>query len=339
MNAWLEKILPRKARRVYLDYAAATPLRGEVRAVMEPYYAERFGNPGAIHEEGRRGRAAVEAARGRIATLLRVRPEEITFTSGGTEANNLAIFGVVSARARSEAARAGTGLGDIHIITTAIEHSSVLTPLTQLQEQGIRVSFAPVDADGLIILAECKKLLSPETTLVTFAYVNSEIGVVQDVRRLVRLVRDYEREYDTQIAVHLDAAQAPLWLPCAMDSLGVDLMTLDAGKCYGPKGIGVLAHRRRVPLSAQTCGGGQEDGLRSGTENVPLIVGCAEALRIAQEGYAPRAHPVGAARLFVFRTSAHDSKCCPQRLRNSPRRQQLQHFHPGHRRRIRRGYA
>lgn len=288
MNAWLKKILPKgKERRVYLDYAAATPVRAEVRAAMESYFAEQCGNPSSIHQEGRRARAAVEAARARIAALLRVRPEEITFTSGGTEANNLAILGVVSTHAR---------LGDIHIISTAIEHSSVLETLAELQKDGTRVSFAPVDTGGLIILAEFEKLFSPETLLVTFAYVNSEIGVVQDVRRLVRVVRNYEREHGAQIFVHLDASQAPLWLPCAMDSLGVDMLTLDASKCYGPKGVGVLAHKRRVPLSAQTFGGGQEAGLRSGTENVPLVVGCAEALRLAQERYAPRAERVGARR-------------------------------------------
>ena len=277
--------------RIYLDYAAATPVREEVLTAMRPYFTEQFANPSAIHREGQHARQAVDGARMAVARLLKLRTEELTFTSGGTESNNLALFGVVEA-AFAEGKRGQ----DIEVISTAIEHPSVLEALAALARRGVTVHFAQVDGEGRIKIESLKKLLSPQTLLVTFAYVNSELGVVQDVRTIVRAVRE---DFGTCF-VHLDASQAPLWLPCAMDSLGVDLMTLDAGKCYGPKGVGVLAHLRTVPLVPHLFGGGQERGLRPGTENVPLIVGCAEALRIAQAHWRERADEVGTLRDFFF---------------------------------------
>jgi cysteine desulfurase len=291
--------------RIYLDYAAATPARPEVLSAMQPYFADDFANASAIHAEGQKARAALRAARATIAKLLKIRAEEVTFTSGGTEGNNLAIFGVVDA-----AIAQGFALRDLEIITTMIEHPSVLEALDALEKRGIGVRRAPVTEEGRIDANAFRELLSPKTLLVTFAYVNSEIGVIEDVKRIVRTVREYERKYEEgderksgaerRIFVHLDASQAPLWLPIAMDALGVDLMTLDAGKCYGPKGVGVLAHRRHVPIRSQSFGGDQEGGLRAGTENVPLIVGCAEALRIAQESHEKRADEVGALRDLFF---------------------------------------
>ncbi len=296
--------IAKSKKRIYLDYAAATPLWDVVFKVMQPYFKEIFANPSAIHAEGRCARNAVDEARGIIATLLKIRAEEITFTSGGTEANNLALFGVVDA-----AVARGARANDIEIISTAIEHPSVLETLEVLKRRGVTVHFAPVDEGGLIDIAKFAELLSPKTLLVTIAYVNSEIGVVQDVRSIVRVVRSWEREEkeiiennakESRIYVHIDASQAPLWLPCAMDSLGIDMMTLDAGKCYGPKGVGVLAHKRRVPLVGTLFGGDQEQGLRPGTENVPLIVGCAHALRLAQEGWEERARDVAQFRDMLF---------------------------------------
>lgn len=280
--------------RVYLDYAAATPIRHEVLEVMRPYFSDVFANPSAIHEEGQRARRAVDDARTRVARLLRVRPEEVTFTSGGTEANNLAIFGIVDA-----ALAEGKRSEDIEIVSIGIEHPSILEALASLEARGMTVHLAPVDHEGRIDLAMFEAMLSAKTLLVTFAYVNSEVGVIQDVRTIVRLVRKKEKT-DRKIYVHLDASQAPLWLPCAIDMLGVDLMTLDAGKCYGPKGVGALAHKRYAPLRANFFGGGQEGGLRPGTENVPLIVGCAKALEIAQMRYKERAEEVGALRDVFF---------------------------------------
>ncbi len=312
-------------KRIYLDYAAATPVRGEVLEAMQPYFSDIFANPSAIHEEGVRARKAVDDARSAVAAILKIRSEEITFTSGGTEANNLAIFGVVDAALAQEkrGMRQSGGLSqdlardvrseangdlrqvdsvgtmDIEIISTAIEHPSVLEALAALETHGVKVHFVPVDREGRIDVSEFSTLLSPKTLLVTFAYVNSEIGVVQDVRRIVRAVRSAEKD-EQRIWVHIDASQAPLWLPCAMDSLGVDLMTLDAGKCYGPKGVGVLAHKRQVPLQSHFFGGDQEGGLRPGTENVPLIIGFAKAFEIAQARHKERADKVGALRDFFF---------------------------------------
>ena len=288
----------KKHRRIYLDYAAASPVRREVLDAMQPYFSDIFANPSAIHEEGQHARMAVDRAREVIARHLKIRPEGVTFTSGGTEANNLALFGVV------DAARAvGTRSIDIEIITTPIEHPSILNALDVLREQGVTVHSVPVDEEGLIVMSELEKLLSPKTLLVTCAYVNSEVGVVQDVRTIARMVTRVNEKMShggRQALVHIDASQAPLWLPCAMDSLGVDLMTLDAGKCYGPKGVGVLAHIHGVPLRAQIFGGDQEGALRPGTENVPLIVGCAEALKIAFEGHEARTERVSMLRDMFF---------------------------------------
>lgn len=296
--------------RIYLDYAAATPVREEVFEAMRPFFSHVFGNPSAIHAEGREAREAVDNARAIVARLLKIRSEEVTFTSGGTEANNIALFGVVDA-----AMARGVAAHDIEIISTAIEHPSLLQALESLKARGVTVRFLAVDHEGLIDIKEFTKLLSPKTLLVTFAYANSEIGVVQDVRRIVRQVRASEVN-GQKIYIHLDASQAPLWLLCAMDSLGVDLMTLDAGKYYGPKGAGVLAHKRQVPLIAHLFGGDQEGGLRPGTENVPLIVGCACALRIAQEGQAERADEVGALRDLFF---AEVQRAIPEVLINGSR--------------------
>lgn len=287
-------LVRRPEPRVYLDYAAATPVWREVRDAMAPYLTEIFANPSAIHAEGQRAREAVDHARARLATLLTVRPEEITFTSGGTEANNLALFGTVEA-----ALARGAYPGDIDIISTAVEHPSVLLALSALQRRGVTVHYARVDYEGLIDTAHLVSLLSPKTLLVTFAYVNSETGVVQDVRNTVRAITRVG-ETSTRPYVHIDASQAPLWLSCAMDSLGVDLMTLDAGKCYGPKGAGVLVHKRGVPIQPLLFGGDQEGGLRPGTENVSLIVGCVEALCRAQDGHHERAQQVSVLRDTLF---------------------------------------
>lgn len=263
--------------RVYLDYAAATPLRHDVIRAMAPYFSLSYGNPSAIHEEGRVARVAVEEARESVARTLRVRPDDIVFTSGGTEANNLGIFGVIESF-KAE----GRAYEDMEILTTAIEHPSVGEALQHLATRGVSVREAPLLEDGRIDPKAFKETLSDKTVLVTFAYANSEIGVVQDVKALARIVRKFRTEHASECPyLFLDASQAPLYLPIALDSLGADMMTLDAAKCYGPKGVGVLVCRKHVTLLPHLFGGGQERGIRPGTENVPLIVGCAEALRIA----------------------------------------------------------
>ena len=279
-----------KKRRIYLDTAAATPVRKEVRAAMLPYLENEFGNPSAIHAEGIAARSAVESSRQKVATTLGIRPEGVLFTSGGTESNNLAILGRLKYLARKE----GIAYSDMEVVTTRIEHPSILSLIPVIEATGVTVRFVEVDEEGKITVAALEKVLSPKTVLVTFAYANSEVGVVQSVSRLVRTVRQFEKTHthSRRIVVHIDAAQAPLWLPCSLTSLGVDMMSLDVGKCNGPKGVGMLALRGNVPLLPILYGGGQEQGLRPGTENVANIVGRATALALAQADYNERAASV-----------------------------------------------
>ena len=212
-----------------------------------------------------------------------MRAGDIVFTSGGTESNNLGLRGYLAHLNKED-----VPYEDIEVISTKIEHPSILETLKHLEGHGIKVVYAPVDEEGRIVIAEFQKLLSPKTKLVTFAYVNSEIGTIQDVKKITKTIRDYNEKNNVTVKTLLDACQAPLWLPCQLDSLGVDMLTLDAGKCYGPKGVGVLVKRHQVELEPIIFGGGQEDGLRPGTENTALVVGCVEAMVRAQESWKER---------------------------------------------------
>jgi len=270
--------------------AAGTPCAPEVVEVMLPYFSEVFGNAGAVHAEGRAAKKAIDDARAQLARLLTIRPEGITFVSGGTEANNLAIFGTIAA----------SGVAAPEVITTEVEHPSVLEAMKELEQRGVKVTYLPVQESGLTAKKVLADALTKNTVLVTFAYANSETGVVQDVRALVRVVQEFARAHEVEILTHIDAAQAPLWLPLGMDALGVDMMSLDAGKCYGPKGLGVLAHKHNVTLKAQTYGGTQEAGLRAGTENTPLIVGGVAAFARAVAGREVRAEQVRVVRDYFL---------------------------------------
>lgn len=280
-----------RPRRIYLDHAAATPLSPVVYTAMLPYFTKEYGNPSSIHHEGVIARRAVEEARTLVARTLRVRATDVTFTSGGTEANNLALRGTV-ARLRSE----GVVYGDIEIVALRTEHPSISETLAHLAAEGCVVRYVGVREDGLVDMEQLKGALSPRTRLVTIAYANSETGVVQDLAGIGRTLRKFEKQEGTSIIFHTDASQAPLWLPCALEQLHVDLMTLDAGKFGGPKGVGALIHRPRVELTATTFGGSQESGLRPGTENVPLVVGFAVALAAAQAAWKERGDRVRAVR-------------------------------------------
>lgn len=273
MNLW-----PWGHKRIYLDYAAATPVRSEVIKAMAPYLSDIYGNPGSIHAEGVRAKAALEEARERVARILRVKADDVIFTSGGTESNNLALRGAVKSMLES-----GVAASDIEILATKIEHPSIMNTLDALEEEGVVVTYLPVHEDGGLIEVSLKQALSPKTRLVTVAYANSETGVVQDLGRLGRIIRAYEKENGLTILFHTDASQAPLWLPCALDALNVDMMTLDGGKCEGPKGVGALLARPRAKLAAATLGGAQERALRPGTEPVELVVGFSVALELSQQ--------------------------------------------------------
>jgi cysteine desulfurase len=284
-----------KKKTIHLDYASTTPVYPDVLKAMLPYFSTEWANASALYGTGVRTRGVIEDVREKVARMLRIRAHGVVFTSGGTESNNQAIVGVVEALHK-----AGRSYDEMEIVTTEIEHASILEVCAMYSERGVRIVYVPLQEDGLIVREEFENVLSPRTVLVTFAYVNSEIGVVQDVKRITRTVRGYNDAHGTNILVHLDAAQAPLWLPCEMDMLGVDLLSLDSGKCYGPKGAGVLAFRHGVTLSPLMFGGGQEGGVRSGTENTPLVVGCGMSLLRAQEGWKSRAEAASTLRDFFF---------------------------------------
>ena len=276
------------SQRIYLDYAAATPLLPGVRDKMLPFMNEYFGNPSAIHREGQAARQAIDVARQQVATTLGIKPTGVLFTGSGTESNNLAIIGHVEYLYKN-----GRSYDDMEVITTRIEHPSLLVLIPELEARGITVTFLPVDADGVVNVPTLLSVLSRKTVLVALAYANSEVGTIQPIKRLTRIVRSFERSSGTSIQVHLDAAQAPLWLSCNLAQLDVDLVALDAGKCGGPKGVGVLALRKPDILSPILFGGGQERGKRPGTENVAGIVGTGEAIYQAGLHYIEQSDAVG----------------------------------------------
>lgn len=298
-----------KKKRIYLDYAAATPLLLAARKAMKPYLGDVFGNASAIHQEGLEARRAVELAREQIATALQVRPEFITFTSGGTESNNLAIRGVIK-----NLKATGWGFADMEVITTKIEHPSVMETMKSLERRGVLVKYVPVDSEGTVKLQELKKMLTEKTVLFSVAYANSEIGTVQSVRAISKILKSAEEKFKTTILFHLDAAQAPLWLSCQFSSLQADLVSLDVGKCNGPKGVGVLVRSRRAELKPTSLGGGQESGLRAGTENTAGVVGAGVALATAQIGWQKRATETTAIRDAAL---AHIQKEIPEAVLNS----------------------
>lgn len=262
-------------KRIYLDNAAATPVSAVAqKAVAEA--AKKFpGNPSGIHKEGRAARVALEGARAEIATAISARPDEVVFTGGATEANNMAIVGVVkAARARGVAAP--------HIIVSAIEHPSVLEVVRALE--GVRVDYLPVDSRGIVDTKELRKLITPDTVLVSIMYANNEIGTIEPVTDIAKEIR-HARKMNGGVYpyFHTDAAQAANYLDINVLRLGVDLMTISSGKSYGPRGISALFVKRGVQMNPLMHGGEHEDGRRAGTEATGLAVGFAAALTEARK--------------------------------------------------------
>ncbi|MDE2213443.1 MAG: cysteine desulfurase [Patescibacteria group bacterium] len=281
----------RAARRVYADAAAATPIDSRVLARMRSLLP-LSANPGGLHKEARAARAELEGARSEIAQAIGAHSDEIYFTGSGTEANNLALVGVLGGVLKKRPA---------HAIALSIEHHSVLEPLEHLKRYGLVLSLLPVDSDGLLSLKNLHDTLRSDTALVSVQLVNSELGTIEPIREVVREVRRIrkervKKENTLPLYVHTDAAQAPLYLPLNVEHLGVDLMTLDAQKILGPKGVGALYIRRGVAIEPLIRGGGQERGMRAGTENVPLAGAFAEALTLAQEDVSVRARRVAGLR-------------------------------------------
>ena len=266
--------------RIYVDYAASTPVDTEVVRAMEPFWQEQFANTGAIHNEGAQALGAVAAARAAVGGFIHARrSDDIIFTSGATEANNLGFFGLIEAQIQ-----AGKSYQDLHIITTPIEHKSVLDCAKALEAKGVRVTYLPVHEDGLVIPNELKEALTPETVFVSIGYVNSEIGVVQPLHGCARVIQEFRREHESSLPYfHSDATQAPVYLHCHQEQLGVDLMSLGGQKVYGPKGIGCLYVDESVTIAPIMHGGTRERGLRPGTLPTPLIMGFAKALQLADE--------------------------------------------------------
>lgn len=277
--------------RIYLDHAAATPLLPKVASLMCRIEQENFANASSIHREGVEAGRLLASARAKLARSLQIRTNDITFTGSGTESNNLAIVGTIFARQQ-----AGLAYTEMEVITTAIEHPSVLETMKFLERLGVLVHYVPIKENGLVDRTALTQLLSSRTVLVSLAYVNSEVGVIQPVAAVGRLIRAFAKEQQTKIIFHTDAAQAPLWLNCELEPLQVDILTLDAGKCGGPKGVGIVARRHGVPLAPVLFGGPQESGLRPATENVVGIVGAVEAVVLVQENYQERSSKVRALR-------------------------------------------
>ncbi len=261
-------------RPIYLDHSATTPLDGVVLEAMMPYLRENFGNPNSIHAWGRRARQAVEEARGAVASLVGAKDREVFFTGGGSEADNLAIKG--TALARQQKGR--------HLITSAIEHHAVLDVFSWLGKQGFDVTVLSVDETGRVSPKDLERALRPDTTLVSIMFANNEIGTLQPVAELGELCRQRD------VLFHTDAVQVVGHLPLDLSTLPVDLLTISAHKMYGPKGVGALFVRRGVRIDPLVHGGGQERGLRSGTENVAGIVGFGAAARLARERLAAGEH-------------------------------------------------
>jgi cysteine desulfurase len=272
-------------KRIYLDYAATTPVDPAVSRAMQPYFsgghggAAKFGNPGSLHSFGQEAIAAIDRSRETIARSIGAEFREIVFTGSATEANNLALRGVVRAALKKDEKFAD---GESpRIIVSAIEHESILETACDLERDDVEVIYLPVDQQGIVDLDEIKKSLNDRTVLVSVMYANNEIGSIQPITEIAKIVH----EFSAKIILHTDAVQAFQFLDCNIKNLGVDLMTISSHKIYGPKGAGALYVGKRASsgknLEPIIAGGGQEFGLRSGTENVPAIVGFAKAVEFA----------------------------------------------------------
>jgi cysteine desulfurase len=252
-------------RRVYLDNNATTPVLPEVLEAMRPYFGERFGNASSIHHHGQETRAAVERARESVAALLGCRAAEIVFTSGGTEADNLAVFGLVRP-------------GD-HIITSTIEHHAVLNACKHLAAKGCEITYVPVDRRGLVDAADVKRAIRPNTKLITIMFANNETGVVEPVAEIGKIAAEGD------IYFHTDAVQAAGKIAIDVNQIGCDLLTISGHKLHGPQGVGALYVRKGTQLEPMLYGGSHERSRRAGTENVPGIVGLGKAAELARAGF------------------------------------------------------
>ncbi|PIU01992.1 cysteine desulfurase NifS [bacterium (Candidatus Torokbacteria) CG09_land_8_20_14_0_10_42_11] len=270
--------------KIYLDNSATTPVDSEVLQAMLPYFSEKFGNPSSVHSFGQEAAEAVLGARDRVSRFLGCNAEEIIFTSGATEANNLALKGVMRAYFKKMGKRG-------HLITSQIEHKAILEPAKVLENEGYKVTYLGVDRQGIVKIKDLAKAITKDTVLASIMYANSETGAIQPIQEIGKLIKKINLNRVNpatnlvglglrgagKIFVHTDAAQAAQYLDCKVDYLGVDLMTIAGHKIYAPKGVGALYRRNGVRLISLQQGGVQEYGLRAGTENVPYIVAIGKA--------------------------------------------------------------
>jgi cysteine desulfurase len=290
--------------RIYLDYNATTPVDSAVLDAMLPYFAENFGNASSIHSPGQRARGAVDGARASVAALLGAKPSEIVFTSGGTEADNLALFGVVAASQETRK----------HIITTAIEHHAVLNAAQALKKSGVDVTYIPISREGIVDPEDIRSALKPETILISVMHANNELGTIQPIEEIGRIAAAAD------VLFHCDAVQSSGKLPLDVNRLGVDLLSISAHKIHGPKGVGALYVRSGTPLEPQFHGGHHERDRRPGTENVPGIVGLGKAADLARKNLQ-----TDCARITTLRNRLEDAllaTCCDARV-NGDRAQRV----------------
>jgi len=254
---------------IYLDNAASTAVHPEVVKEMLPYFDVEYGNPSSIHQFGRKAKNAIQKARKQVAALVGAEPNEILFTSGGTESNNTILNGVVKLQ--------GSEPDRNHIITSSIEHEAILRPCKEFENAGIKITYLPVDEHGLINPDDIAKSINEKTTIVSIMLANNEVGTIQPIKEISKICNKY------QIPLHTDAVQAAGKIPINVKELGVDALSISSHKINGPKGVGVLFLKKGLTINPQILGGGQENGLRSGTENVASMVGFGKACEIAKD--------------------------------------------------------
>lgn len=251
--------------RIYLDHSATTPTDPEVAELMMKYYVESYGNPSSVHSFGREVRKGIEEARTQVASLIGAEPKEIIFTSGGTEADNLAIQGAAKAQLKKGK----------HIITSAVEHHAVLDPCEYLAKNGFELTVVPVDSEGLVSVEDVRNAIRPDTILISIMHANNEVGAIQPISEIGQIARE------KGIVFHVDAVQSLGKLPINVKEMNIDLLTISSHKIYGPKGVGALYIRKGIRVSPLVLGGGQERRIRSGTENAPGVVGFGKACELA----------------------------------------------------------
>jgi len=254
---------------IYLDNAASTAVHPEVVKEMMPYFDVQYGNPSSIHQFGRKAKNAIQKARKQVAALIGAEPDEITFTSGGTESNNTIFLGCPKFQ--------GEKFELNHIIISSIEHDAVLEPVREFEKYGVQVTYLPVDEHGLVNPDDITKSINEKTTIVSIMFANNEVGTIQPIKEISKICNKY------QIPLHTDAVQAVGKIPINVKDLGVDALSISSHKINGPKGVGALFIKKGLTITPEILGGGQENGMRSGTENVASIVGFGKACEIAKE--------------------------------------------------------